>query len=85
MSKNPDFGTDTDSARIFAYLCQRPPAPAPGRAPTPACMPRHRPATTAAEIARREGLDLDLPPMRPTGTPRHPAAPPRTDHGAEGP
>ncbi|GGV47586.1 hypothetical protein GCM10010495_76560 [Kitasatospora herbaricolor] len=66
MPNNPDFGNDTDAASIYAFLLGRSPAPEPGQAPTPACMPQSRPATTAADIARREGLDLDLSTVRPS-------------------
>ncbi len=68
MYESPDFGNDIEAARLYAVLCERPTAPPTGQAPTPSHMPQYRPATTAAEIARREGIDLDLSPVR------HPAS-----------
>ncbi|GAA2984745.1 hypothetical protein GCM10010519_18980 [Streptomyces lactacystinicus] len=64
MPNSPDFAADPDAARIYAFLLGKQTAPVPPQRPTPACMPQYRPATTAEEIARREGLDLDLTAVR---------------------
>ncbi|MFG2698846.1 hypothetical protein [Kitasatospora sp. NPDC048407] len=80
MTTRPDFGDDTEAARLYDFLRGQQPAPVPGERPTPACMPQHRPASTPEEIARREGLDLGLdlaalrrPARKPVG--RRPGSP----------
>ncbi|MFJ1796843.1 hypothetical protein [Kitasatospora griseola] len=64
MTTRPNFGDDIEAARLYDFLRGRQSAPVPGQRPTPACMPQHRPATTPEEIARREGIDLDLVALR---------------------